>query len=435
MEEGPIRASPPPLPAAAPASSRLASGEEEGGRRRRILVVDDSALQRRLVMAALRGFDAEFREAASGEQALIICRGWQPDVIICDWMMPPGIAGPEVCRRLRALALERYSYFILVTSKSAKEEIAEGLDAGADDFVAKPVNRAELQARLRAGLRIIEAEERLLRHNRRLRETLEELDRLYQAVDRDLREARKLQLSLVPAAPVRIKTGTLHFVLEPSGHVGGDLVGWFEIAPRMIGLYSVDVSGHGVGSALLTARIAAYLSPADPRYNIALLCEEDGSCRPRDPAETAALLNTRLLEDVETDHYFTMALVILDLETGEGRLVQAGHPPPLAVRPDGGWRQLGEGGLPIGLIEGADWEESRFILDAHEHLLLHSDGITECPLPDGRYLEEAEMAAWLAGRVRDHAGDFRTALLAGLHRLSGREQFPDDVSALLLARP
>ncbi len=433
MEEIPIHAS-----AAADTADSPVTGAgpgEAARRRRRILVVDDSALQRRLVIAALRGLDVETREAASGEQALIISRGWLPDVIICDWMMPPGIPGPEVCRRLRALALGRYSYFILVTSKSAKEDIAEGLDAGADDFVTKPVNRAELQARLRAGLRILEAEERLLGQNRKLRETLDELDRLYQAVDRDLREARKLQLSLVPAAPVQLEAGTLHFVLEPSGHVGGDLVGWFGISPRMIGLYSADVSGHGVGSALLTARIAAYLSPADPRYNIALLCDGDGNCRPRNPAETAALLNTRLLEDVETDHYFTMALAILDLATGEGRLVQAGHPPPLAIKADGTWRMLGEGGLPIGLIEGASWEESRFTLEAGEHLLLHSDGITECPLPDGRYPEEEDMATWLAARVREHGGDFRAALLSGLHRLSGREQFPDDVSALLLERP
>lgn len=399
--------------------------------KRRILVVDDSHLQRRLVIAALRGIDAEIREAASGEQALIIARSWVPDIVICDWMMPPGIPGPEVCRRFRALGLSRYSYFILVTSKSAKEDIAEGLDAGADDFLAKPVSKAELQARLRAGIRILEAEERLIERNRKLQETLEELEGLYKAISRDLHEARRLQLSLVPQEPVELPRARIDFLLEPSGHVGGDLVGWFQASESMIGLYSVDVSGHGVGSALLTARIAAYLSPADPRYNIALLCDRSGACRPRSPADTAAILNTRLLEDVETDLYFTMSLVVLDLSSGQGRLVQAGHPPLLIADDAGRWRQVGEGGMPIGLLEGATWEEVPFRLGMNEALLLHSDGITECPLPDGSYLDDVSMAKWLAGRICERRGDFRQHLLTALQGLAGAASFPDDVSALL----
>ena len=163
---------------------------------RRVLVVDDSRAQRRLVCTYLRQWGYSIEEAESGVAALEICRRTRPDLILSDWMMP-GMSGPEFCRAIRGMTFDSYVYFILLTSKSGKEDIALGLDAGADDFLTKPVNAAELRARIGAGARILQMERELTAKNRLVRSTLDELQALYDSLDSDLLEAKKLQQSLL----------------------------------------------------------------------------------------------------------------------------------------------------------------------------------------------------------------------------------------------
>ena len=104
------------------------------------LVVEDSALQRRIISTYLKSWGYTVLEAETGVEALQICEAQPPDLVVSDWMMPK-MDGLEFCRRFRALPRESYGYFILLTSKSEKQEVAQGLDCGADDFLSKPVNK------------------------------------------------------------------------------------------------------------------------------------------------------------------------------------------------------------------------------------------------------------------------------------------------------
>lgn len=136
---------------------------------RRVLVVDDSPLQLRLVATMLERWGFEVDQALSGEEAFEKCRMTPPDLILSDWMMP-GMKGPEFCRRYRALKLDFYGYFILLTAKTEKEAVAEGLDAGADDYLSKPVSPHELRARINAGARIVSMQRQLAEKNREVTE-------------------------------------------------------------------------------------------------------------------------------------------------------------------------------------------------------------------------------------------------------------------------
>jgi sigma-B regulation protein RsbU (phosphoserine phosphatase) len=149
---------------------------------KRVLVVDDSRLQRRILTASLKRFGYDIVEASSGAEALEKCRDAPPDLVVSDWMMP-GMSGPEFCHEFRKMQRDSYGYFILLTSKSEKGDIAHGLDAGADDFLTKPVNAAELRARISAGERILMMERELTEKNRLINSTLEELQRLYDSLD------------------------------------------------------------------------------------------------------------------------------------------------------------------------------------------------------------------------------------------------------------
>ena len=93
--------------------------------------------------------------ARPNQAKLEICEAWPPDMVLSDWMMP-AMNGLEFCHAFKNMPRDGYGYFILLTSKSAKGDVAEGLEGGADDFLSKPVNGVELRARLAAGERIIQ---------------------------------------------------------------------------------------------------------------------------------------------------------------------------------------------------------------------------------------------------------------------------------------
>jgi sigma-B regulation protein RsbU (phosphoserine phosphatase) len=398
---------------------------------RRVLVVDDSRAQRHLLGNYLRQWGYVVEEAASGSEAVAICRRAPPDLVVSDWMMP-GMSGPEFCRFVRGLKSESYVYFLLLTSKSGKEEIALGLDAGADDFLTKPVNAAELRARMAAGMRILDMEHELLVRNCLVRATLDELQALYDSLDSDLAEAKKLQQSLLSERYRDLGSAELSLALHSSGHVGGDLVGMFPISEGRVGLYGLDVSGHGISSALMTARLAGYLSSTVPEHNLALQETAPGRFAPRPPAETVSKLNHVFLSDLETEHYFTIALADVDLATGRVVLAQAGHPHPAVQRADGSVEFVGEGGLPVGLIEGARFDQIEFTLGPGDRLLIHSDGITECAAPDGSLLGDSGLAGIMAHLRQTRGPAFLESLMWKLSDHAGDARFSDDISAVLL---
>ncbi len=131
---------------------------------REILVAEDDGIYRHLLQTLLERASFAVITVADGLAALREAQAeGAPRLLILDWMMP-GMSGPEVCRRLREERATRpYQYTILLTSKDAKADTVAGLEAGADDYLIKPVDYQELLARLRTGTRILELEDRLLR--------------------------------------------------------------------------------------------------------------------------------------------------------------------------------------------------------------------------------------------------------------------------------
>lgn len=398
--------------------------------RRRVLVVDDSRAQRRILTVQLQRWGYEVAEAGSGEEALALCAAQAFDIVLSDWVMP-GITGLEFCRAFRALPRDGYGYFILLTSKSEKAEVATGLETGADDFLAKPVNSEELRARLRVGERIVGMQAELLQKNRLIGSTLDQLQKVYDSLDRDLVEARKLQQSLMMDRQRDFGTCRAAALFRPSGHVGGDLVGSFQINPAHVAIYSVDVSGHGVASAMMTARLAGLLSGGSPDQNIALTSTADGRLYAWPPEIVAARLNQVMIEQLKVDQYFTMAYAEIDLENGLCRLVQAGHPHPVVLRADGRVDQLGQGGLPVGLIAKARYDRVQVQLHPGDRLILASDGITECPDVSGAELGQDGLARLLTRSAPLASPDLLESLVWDLAAHAGGEVFPDDVSALI----
>ncbi len=396
-----------------------------------VLVVDDSLAQRRLLTRTLNKWGYETIEAASGEEALEICRGASIDIIISDWMMP-GMSGVEFCKAFRALE-DRRAYFILLTAQTEREVLAEGLDSGADDFLSKPFNAVELRARIRAGERLIRTQRELADQNAVLQNTLSELSDAYAAIERDLRGARAFQEGLVPSRNLVLDQVAVSLLFRSSGHVGGDLVGYFHVNAHEIGVYSVDVSGHGVASALMTARVAGYFSDSSPERNIALTRVGKGYAMI--PLEEAcARLNAILQGDSETDQYLTMAIARVNLDTGFVEVCSAGHPSPAVQRQNGSVNFLELWSTPIGLIDDVDFAKTQVTLASGDRLLLYSDGLTECPNPNDALLDEEGLAGMLVDHAAEVGPAFVDAILTSLINYKGDPEFPDDLSAAIIQR-
>ncbi|MEM1272470.1 MAG: fused response regulator/phosphatase [Pseudomonadota bacterium] len=409
-----------------------ATGIEKALSDLRVLLVDDSAAQLQLLKSILKrsGYDAVC--TGSAQDALNILDDARPTVVVCDWMMPE-MSGPEFCKQVRAVTRTHYVYILILTSLKDRNAPAHVLEVGADDFLAKPVNPHELRARIRAGIRIVEMQAQLLAQNQATSDALDELSAVYAAVERDLSQARMLQQALLPTEECRFGGFHAGFLLRSAGKVGGDLVGHFAAGPGRLGLYSIDVSGHGVASALLSARLAGMFSQSADIGGVAITRDQAGQPIPRNGVDITRAINDRLLADIDTELYLTLALVIVDEQHAEIELVQAGHPHPLIRRADGQVERVGQAGLPVGLVFNAEYQAVRLTLNPGDQLFLHTDGFTECVLPNGDMLGEAELEAIFARM--NHRGaptELLGALVSKLTEAAGTEDFGDDVSGVMI---
>lgn len=144
----------------------------------RVLIADDEATTRHLIQVTLGNWGFEVLTAEDGTGALRILQGPNPpEISLVDWVMP-GVDGLEVCRRMRAALPDAPSYIILITARGGLENVVQGLESGADDYVTKPFDPRELRARLHAGARVVQLQKALLERNQELVEALKRVKQL-----------------------------------------------------------------------------------------------------------------------------------------------------------------------------------------------------------------------------------------------------------------
>lgn len=222
----------------------------------KVLIADDSILSRHLLEATLRKWNYEVIVACDGNEAWSILEGPDaPSLAILDWVMP-GLSGLDVCRLVRKQNREPYTYILLLTSKNLKEDVIEGLEAGADDYVTKPFDQNELNVRLRAGRRIVELQAELLKAREELREqaTHDSLTRIWnrpaileilqREVDRAARES-------VPLSVVMVDLDHFKSVNDTHGHVAGDAVLCEAVRRMQTSMRKYDAIGRYGGEEFL----------------------------------------------------------------------------------------------------------------------------------------------------------------------------------------
>lgn len=393
----------------------------------RILIVDDDNDSRFLLMQTLRRLGHEVISAVNGVEAWEVLEREEIGFIISDWMMPR-MDGLELCRRIRAARFPRYIYVILLTAKDNKNELIEGMKAGADDFLVKPFNVGELDVRIKAG-------ERVLRLERDLEERNRKLIQAYSRISKDLDAAARMQRSLLPQSPATLSGLSFNWIFCPCSFVAGDIFSFFELDEHRVGFYLLDVAGHGVTAAMLSMTLNKILSSMIKQEGVSRPFMFNSSSHPYidSPAILVYELNQRFQSE-DALQYFTMVYGITDTRDGRTKLVQAGHPSPIYQEANGRVSLIGTGGFPIGVLRDVEYEEKEFYLHKGDRLFIYSDGITECTNGEmGQFSTERLMKlieGWRAIPLKELMRGIEQKLR--LWRMD--EGFDDDITLLAIER-
>jgi diguanylate cyclase (GGDEF)-like protein len=202
----------------------------------KILVAEDDRVSLRILEKNIRAWDYDIVVAANGDQALQKIGRENVRLAILDWMMP-GINGLEICKHLRQNNGSNYIYVILLTSRDRSQDILEGLEAGADDYMTKPVNFLELKARLQTGRRIVELEDKLLESNRKLKDlaSRDSLTSLWNRANimRFLEEnLERGKREKQPVSTIMVDIDDFKRTNDTCGHLAGDIV-LIQVAKRL----------------------------------------------------------------------------------------------------------------------------------------------------------------------------------------------------------
>ena len=394
-----------------------------------ILVVDDARDMQLILRRILTLLGHHVQLASNGQEAWDLLQNQTFQVVISDWLMPV-MDGPTLCRKIRAATFEHYVYIILLTGMSSKQSLIQGMDAGADDFATKPIVREELEVRLRAAQRVLALESTLEEKNHHLAEVNRSLSIAQQRIQSDLKRAAILQAGVLPTQKVLGRL-CVDWFYQPAQYIGGDTFNYFSLGDGLMMFYSIDISGHGISSALLSMSIQSLLGSTGELYCLDELTRNNA---PRFPALLAERLNYQLCHLLEADdHYLTLILGVVDTVQRQLHFVQAGHPRPFLFNPITQHLTLVEcSGFPIGLLPQAEYETITLPFPLGSRFVVYTDGLLELETANNEAVSEAWLQDFLQTAVSDSATQVVSALSQQLILGDADSHRPDDISLLII---
>ena len=255
----------------------------------------------------------------------------------------------------------------------------------------------------------------------RLRAEARDSQRLAEEAERLQRElglAREMQMALVPSRPLRIGAWEATGRVIPAREVGGDAFDYFLLGPMRIGVSIADVSGKGVPAALLMSNVQG---------SVRAFC--DGRNR---IAEAMRSINENVARAAASGKFITFFYAEMDLERGRLFYSNAGHNFPLLRRTDGTLVELGNGGLPLGILENSQYEVGEQPFSAGDALLLYSDGISEALDERRDEFGEDRLRAFWRGREVVRPASTIAALIREVEAFRGRALQSDDMTAVVV---
>lgn len=233
----------------------------------------------------------------------------------------------------------------------------------------------------------------------------------------ELSEGRLIQRSLLPTKNPEVPGWEVWLFTRPANDVGGDLVDYIRIDKKRIGLTLADVSGKGLGAALLMAKLQATIKAIIPDYESL--------------DQLAAKINQIFYRDTLRSSFASLIFLELENKSGNIRFINAGHFPPVKIEGNK-ITEVPKGGSAVGLSSKSVFKEQKIILQKGNLLLIYSDGLTEARNMRGEFFGEKRLFDSLSQNENSSAEELGEKLLKGVDRFIGDARRNDDLSLIVL---
>lgn len=373
-----------------------------------VLLVDDYEVNLELLEAYLdlSGIPMNLYKASNCAEAYDWIQKVSLDLILLDVMLPDG-SGYDVCKNLKAVQQYRGIPVIILTALNDKQSMLEGLKAGADEFLTKPVDSHELILRVKNLLK--------------MKEIANDLDDRYSQLHRELVIATELQKSFLPRSVPRYDNVDIEVLYKPSSYIGGDFYDFIRIDENHLGVLICDVKGHGVASAMITATIKFQLNDLKQYY--------------LEPDKLLEQLNNRLelfFSSTGNDYFVTAVYGVLHLDDVTFCYSNAGHSYPCLCSRDGLTLLENQQGLPLGILPGMGYDQQSVTLTRGQELFLYTDGIYEIELRGKAARSCSSLTEFFEGE--EEQPDIRQIheLQEEIYRYTATHQIADDINYIAI---
>lgn len=376
-----------------------------------IMLVDDIIRNLQVIGDHLvnEGYDVSF--ATSGLKALEIIEEVMPDLILLDVMMPE-MNGFEVCEKLMQNKKTKNIPVIFLTAKTETKDLLTGFKVGGVDYITKPFQKDEILARIRTHLELKFARELLAKNAERLKSINEK-------IQIELQSAAEFVKSLIPN-PYQNEILDISWKFVPSDQLGGDSFGYHKLDDENFAFYLLDVSGHGVSSALYSVSILNNL-------RLQTLPKTDFT----NPEEVFNALNEAYQMNDNNGLYFTIWYGVFNKQSRILKHAAAGHPPPALINSEGNIQNLLSPNFIIGGLEKYNFQSDETFINEGSRLYVFSDGCFDFKKHDGTYWTISELYQFLA--LNNQLKSPLSQLLDKVKELQNSDLLKDDLSVMQIS--
>jgi len=376
--------------------------------RLKVLVVDDAEENVTLLCRFVERMGHDVVVARDGQQALDLFQAEAPDMVLMDVMMPV-MNGFEATSRIKALPGRRWVPVIMLTALAQDTDLAAGLEAGADDYLTKPINMVVLQAKVKAMQRIARLQSRLAEQN-------EELARYHDQAE----EERLIGCHIMEriTATRGLDDALLRYRIFPAAQFSGDLVAAARTPGNVLHVMLADATGHGLSAALNVMPLTqVFYSMTEKGFSLASITDE---------------LNHKIKSMMPSGRFVAATLVAVNAREGVMEVWNGGTPEALFMDADGrivrSWKSKH---LPLGILSKGEFDPQPEVFqhDQPGQLFLCSDGLSEAEDVQGQQLGQDSVVRTLAAVPPQSRFDH---LLQALHEHLGGRQAHDDVSMIMV---
>lgn len=384
----------------------------------KILIVDDDPLVLESTSSLIRTWGYETVACRGAQEAMGENLKGGICLVLSDIKMP-GISGVELLGMISDINPD--IPVILMTAYAELEIAIDAIRKGAFDFIIKPYRPEYLQHAVKKGVRFRQLIELEKNYTAMLEERLRESEE-------NLKAAAVIQQSLLPLSLPKVNSFDFAWQFLPCERIGGDLYNLFWLDETRLGIYVVDVSGHGVPAAMVTTSVAQALDPFRGRL-LKRAIDSPPFCELVPPAEVLAELN----RDYPIERFgklLTICYLILDIRCGKILYSNAALPLPFLIRADGRVETLIEGGTIIGIGDGATYEEGEVFMEKDYRLFIYTDGITDHLDKKGEPYGEERLVRELKGAGGETLQKACDRVIHSLMSFGSEQQPQDDITLL-----